>query len=90
LKNAVDGSAMAAVFSDLLTVFGGLAAYRCPPQTNQLAGWFFCALTLVFCLVSPVVSAVLSEFKALKAPSFVPSEVPQRIFPDGLRMKFMS
>lgn len=59
---------MAGVLSDLSTVLKRLAAHRCPPQTNQLAGWFFCALILVFCLsFPPFRSQCLCEFKALKA-----------------------
>jgi hypothetical protein len=59
---------MAAVLFDLFTVLEGLAAHCCPPQTNQLAGWFFCALILVFCLwFPPLCSQCSCEFKALKA-----------------------
>ena len=60
--------AMVAVLFDLSRVLEGLAAHRCPPQTNQLAGWFFCALILVFCLLFPPLCSQCScEFKALKA-----------------------
>ena len=54
--------------SDRIRVLEGLTAHRCPPQTNQLAGWFFCALILVFCLfVPPFFLQCSYEFKALKA-----------------------
>src|ERR1041384_6086013 len=59
---------MGAVLFDLSRVLEGLAAHRCPPQTNQLAGWFFCALISVFCLsFPPFVSQCSCEFQALKA-----------------------
>src|SRR5712691_8842329 len=59
---------MAAVLFDLSRVLEGLAAHCCPPQTNQLAGWFFCALILVFCLsLPPLLSHSSCELKALKA-----------------------
>ena len=58
---------MVAVLSDLSRFSERLAAHRCPPQTNQLAGWFFCVLILVFCLwFPPAPSHYLCEFKALK------------------------
>src|SRR4051812_1457603 len=60
--------AVRAVLFDLFTVLEGLAAHRCPPQTNQLAGWFFCAL-IWFSAFFPLRfdSQCLREFKALKA-----------------------
>src|ERR1051326_1880487 len=90
-ENAVDGLGMAAVLFDLSRVLEGFAAYRCPPQTNQLAGWFFCALNVVFCLwFPPFSSQCLCEFKALKVLVSYGPEYRNELFGGGYMGKWVS